>query len=207
MERIWYSDPKHFLNMDNAPKIIPLKSMSFVQQLNAVMRFSLYFSAIMFLVKRDLLVWYFALFIGLLTVFMHEFYQRNTSMQKELYDKINIMYDQHKDSFCAMPSKDNPFMNVLMNEYTQFPNRPDACNINNTKIKQKAEDHFDHNVYKDVDDIWGRKTSSRNWHTVPSAQIPNDRESFQQWLYKTDKSCKESNGNACYENVYHPYNV
>lgn len=207
MENIWYRDPASFVRLDNLPKIIPLQSMTYVQQLNAVMRFSIYFSLIMFFVKQNILVWYFALFIAFLTIFMYEFYSKNTNMQKELYNKINVMYDEHKDKFCSLPSQNNPFMNVLMNEYSEFPNRPEACDINNSKVRKQAEKFFDHNVYKDVDDIWSRKSSSRNWHTVPSSQIPNDRESFQSWLYKTGKTCKEGNGNECYTNLYHPYDM
>ena len=205
MENIWYKDPKNFVGLENLTKIIPTKSMTYVQQLNAIMRFSIYFSLLIFLVKKNILAWYFALFIALITIFMYEFYARNNHIQNELYDKINVMYDEHKSQYCSRPSQNNPFMNVLMSEYASFPNRPDACDINNSKVRRQAEKFFDNNLYKDVDDIWSRKTSSRNWHTVPSSQIPNDRESFQKWLYGTGKTCKEKNGNACYTNVYHPY--
>jgi Family of unknown function (DUF5762) len=202
MEGIWYKDPYTFLRPENMTKFIPFRSMSFVEQLNSALRFSLYLSLLLFLVKQNSLVFYISLFVAFLTALLYEFYSRNNRMRMELYNKIDVRYDKQKNEFCALPTQNNPFMNVLMNEYTDFPNRPGACDINNRRVKKQAEKYFDNNLYRDVDDIWNRKTSSRNWHTVPSATIPNDRQSFQDWLYKTGPTCKEGNGNQCYINKF-----
>lgn len=208
MENIWYRDLSHFMNYNNFTKIIPAKDMTYVEQLNAFMRFSIYFSFILYFVRHNILVWYFAVFIGFVTVFMFEFYSNNKKLQKELYNKVNMMYDKEKDKFCSKPTKDNPFMNPLINEIVEFPNRPQACDLDNSVVKETAEKYFEKNLYKDVDDIWSRKTSSRNWYSIPSAQFPNDRESFQEWLYKTGPTCKEKGGGKqCYNNLWQPYNV
>lgn len=206
-QQIWYRDPKSFFGPENLPYFIPRRSMTYVQQLNAIMRFALYFSLILFFVKRNVLVWYFALFVAFLTIFMYEFYSKNKKMQLELYNKINVMYDEKKDNFCSLPSQDNPFMNPLISEIAEFPNRPEACDINNKKVRKRAEKMFSNNLYVDVDDIWSKKTSSRNWHTVPSAQIPNDRDSFQKYLYQTGPTCKEGSGTQCYMNTYRTYDM
>jgi hypothetical protein len=145
--------------------------------------------------------------VAFATIFMHEYNIRNKKLQKELYNKINVMYDDKKKDFCALPSQNNPFMNVLMNEYTEFPNRPNACDINNQKVKNQAEKFFNKNLYKDVDDIWSRKTNSRNWHTVPGTTIPNNRDDFAQWLYSTGPTCKEGSGIQCNRNLYRRYNI
>ena len=34
-----------------------------------------------------------------------------------------------------------------------------------------------------------------------SGTIPNDRESYEKWLYYRDKTCKENNGIQCYNNI------
>jgi hypothetical protein len=181
--------------------------MTFVEKLNASMRFAIYFSLLLYVIRQNILVWYFAIFVAFITIFMNEFYNKNQRLQKELYQKINVMYDDKKQQFCALPSKENPFMNILMNEYTEFPNRPSACDLNNRNVKDEAEKYFENNLYKDTDDIWSRKTNSRNWHTVPGTTIPNDRDSFTNWLYGSSKSCKEGNGNQCYNNIYHTYKI
>lgn len=204
MEQIWYRDIISFFNMDKIAVFIPKYDMTFVERLNAVMRFSIYFSGILFLVKKNILVWYFAIFIGFCTVFLHEMYARNMRLHKELFKKNNIMYDKVNDGFCSLPSKDNPFMNVLINEYSESPNRPQACNINSSSVKKIAEKHFNRNLYRDVDDVWSRKSNSRNWHTVPNTQIPNKQTEFAEWLYKLGPTCKEGNGNICYQNTHNP---
>ena len=207
MESIWYRDILHFFSVSNLPKFYPTQSMTYTEQLNAIMRFSVYFSVIIFVVNRNILVFYIVVFIGLLTAFMYEMYNRNKRQRAELYNKLNIKYDKHQQRFCAKPTQHNPFMNILMNEYTEFPNRPPACNLNQSKIKHDAENFFEQNLYRDVDDIWTRKTSSRNWHTVPSTTIPSDRKAFTDWVYNITPSCKEGNGIQCHNNMYTNYKL
>ena len=40
--------------------------------------------------------------------------------------------------------------------------------------------------------MFGKLNSQRNFYTTPSTTIPNDRESFQKWLYNTPQTCKEN---------------
>lgn len=199
---IWYKDLLDFLRLDELPKFIPTTDMKYEEQLNAVLRFAIYLSLVLFLVKRDVRVWYITIFIALLTIGMYEFYSRNKWLQRELYKKMNIHYEHDKDRFCSMPTKNNPFMNPLVNEIAEFPNRPPACDMSNGRVQRMAESAFENNLYRDVDDIWSRKSSSRNWHTLPSTTIPNDSASFANWLYKTGPTCKEGNGQACFTNMH-----
>ena len=62
--------------------------------------------------------------------------------------------------------------------------------------------HFDNNLYRDVSDIYNRNASDRNYYTMPSSTIPNDQNSFAQFLYSQDKTCKEGNPNKCYTNLH-----
>lgn len=206
IEDIWYRDFRTFFSIKNLPRFVPSNDMTYTQKLNSIMRFSLYFSALLYIIKHNILVWYFAVFAAFATIFLNEFSAKNKKLQRELYDKINVMYNNKSKQFCKMPTQNNPFMNVLMNEYSEFPNRPSACDLGNQKITKKAENYFEQSLYRDVDDVWGRKSSSRNWHTVPGTTIPNNREGFGKWLYGTGPTCKEGNGMSCYNNLYHSYN-
>ena len=76
-----------------------------------------------------------------------------------------------------------------------------ACNIQIKKIKNKINDYFKIPVFKDVIDIYDRNFSERQFYTIPSTTIPNDQEGFSKWLYARDKSCKENNGERCYNNI------
>lgn len=207
MEQIWYKDIGDFFSMNKLPKFFPLKGMTYVETLNSIMKFSVYFSILLFFVNRSLLVFYFVLFCAVLTFFMYEMYRSNKNAKKELFDKMNLRYDQRSRKLCVKPTHHNPFMNVLMHEYSEFPERPDACNLSNSNVKKEAEAFFENNLYKDVDDIWSKKTSSRSWHTVPGNTIPNDRKSFTDFLYNIGPTCKEGNGSQCFTNLHKNFRI
>jgi hypothetical protein len=60
------------------------------------------------------------------------------------------------------------------------------------------------NTFRDVDDIYNKKSYIRQFYTVPSKTIPNDRETLIQWLYNSNnnkKSCKEGNMYRCIKNI------
>ena len=37
---------------------------------------------------------------------------------------------------------------------------------------------------------------------MPSTTIPSEREKYTEWLYERGSSCKENNGEQCYNNLY-----
>ena len=53
----------------------------------------------------------------------------------------------------------------------------------------------------DVNDIFGKNNSQRQFYTVPGNQVPNDQGSFAQWCYGQPKTCKEGNKLACLSNL------
>ena len=99
-------------------------------------------------------------------------------------------------------------MNVLLSDYIDNPKRAPACkyydeSTSSKEIKSQIDENFEYNLYSDFEDMFSRKNSSRQFYTAPSTTIPSDRESFQDWLYKRGKSCKEDN-EACVNNIYSP---
>ena len=89
-------------------------------------------------------------------------------------------------------------MNVLINEYTENPNRPEACkSFNNEMIREDINHSFNYNLYKDVSDVFDRNNSQRQFVTNPATTIPNDQGKFANWLYGVPKTCKEGNYSNC----------
>ena len=96
------------------------------------------------------------------------------------------------------PTKQNPFMNVLINEISEFPKRAPAKYAASAAVKETLDSRFTISAYSDPSDIWNRSQGQREFYTMPSTSIPNDRESYQNWLYRTPgKTCKEGNIKAC----------
>jgi hypothetical protein len=96
------------------------------------------------------------------------------------------------------PSARNPFMNVLIDEYKYKPKRAKALSVLDPSVKITLDDFFRTEFARDPTDVFGRNQSQREFITMPSTSIPNDQESYQNWLYKIPgKTCKEGGREAC----------
>lgn len=182
-ELFWALDPmQFFFDVQSFNKFIPDKNMSLVEQLNATFRFCVLFALAMLVIKHDYRAVFFAAFGAFLTYLIYTYNERENLSQKHLMEKMTV----HKDKFtgyCTKPTAQNPYMNVNLTDYTDFPNRPPACNVTNPKVKKKMRQTFNDAVFRDVDDIYGKKTSDRQFYTMPVTTIPNDQKAFAEWLY------------------------
>jgi hypothetical protein len=98
----------------------------------------------------------------------------------------------------TLPTARNPFMNILVDEFKYNPQRPGAVSVNDPSIRVELDDFFRTSFYADPTDVFGRAQSQREFITMPSTSIPNDRESYQNWLYKIPgKTCKEGGRESC----------
>lgn len=98
----------------------------------------------------------------------------------------------------TLPSPRNPFMNVLIDEIKYNPLRAEAKSVEDPVVKSTMDDYFRVNWFSDPTDVFGKSQNQRQFVTMPSTTIPNDRESLQNWLYKIPgKTCKEGGREAC----------
>lgn len=94
------------------------------------------------------------------------------------------------------PTAANPFMNVLLTEIGDNPMRPPA--ENGEFLKRQFSSVFQDRVYGDPGDVFQKTQNQRTWAVQPITSIPNDQESFQNWLFRTPgRTCKEGNARAC----------
>jgi hypothetical protein len=98
----------------------------------------------------------------------------------------------------TQPTAANPFMNVLLTEISDSPHRSPAADVQGIKVKSELDSYFDTMFAGNPGDVFGRTQSQRQWVTMPSTTIPNDRAAFADWLYRIPgKTCKEGNQEAC----------
>ena len=110
--------------------------------------------------------------------------------------EINDVYDESKP--ITLPSPRNPFMNVLIDEIKYNPSRGEAKSVEDPVVKSTMDDFFRVNWFSDPTDVFGKSQGQRQFITMPSTTIPNDRKSYQDWLYKIPgKTCKEGGREAC----------
>lgn len=121
-----------------------------------------------------------------------------TDEPKPMYDVIGSSCGGGAPALATLPTARNPFMNILIDEIKYNPTRPAAMAINDPSMKIGLDDFFRTEFTSDPTDVFGRSQSQRQFITQPSTSIPNDQESYQNWLYKIDgKTCKEGGREAC----------
>ena len=185
VDKFWYDAPNILYQKDKFANFVPIPEHSYEEKLNAIARFGIYIGIILAILKQNanyLLIPIIALgFTYFIYYFGHT--KRSDSFINEPTE--------------TMPTKDNPFMNILVPEYAENPQRGPAADIQKNEIKEEVEKYFNENLYRDVDDIWDRANSQRQWITNPSTTIPNDRDAFMEWCYDTKKVCKDGDLDVC----------
>lgn len=200
MERIWYENIIGFISVDNYFVIWPSKEMTFAEQLNCLLRFSIYFAIIVLVIKKDVNILFVPISVAFFTYYVYFIDTKNKSHEKFVMDSLDIVKDPKTGRTCQKPTRDNPFMNVLMTDYSKRPDRKQACSING-HVKRQMKQYFDKSLYRDVDDIYHKNASDRQFYTTPITTIPNDQTAFAKWLYGSGPTCKEGNGFSCYRNM------
>ena len=195
-EQIWYQDLPKFITSKNFYVMLPTQEMSLEQKLNALLRFFLYLSIVLSLVMVNSKYLFIGILAAILSYVIYQFEQRDrTTAEKFLEDKTLDIVD---NKLCTRTTVENPFMNPSIVDIKYNPERPAACNI--ASVKDRVEANFKKRVFKDVNDIWGKDFSAREFYTTPSTTIPNDQEGFAKWLYGEPATCKEGNGLECKNN-------
>lgn len=98
---------------------------------------------------------------------------------------------QYEKNTCRAPTDANPFMNPDITEFNK-PSMPAACNVDDQDIKDDMRIGFNHELFRDVDELWERANSQRQFYTMPNTSIPNQQVEFAKWLYNipADRVCK-----------------
>lgn len=199
-ESIWYRDIVNTFNVNNFHHFFPSSNMTYEQQLNSIVRFCVYFSILTYVIQQNINIFIVPIIALVATYCLYEYDKTNTIKDRFTSKEMNTKHRVGKN--CVQPTVNNPFMNVLMTDYTDNPNRPVSCKLTDKTVGSKAKKHFEHNLYRDVDDIFHRKASDRQFYTTPITTIPNDSKSFAEWCYGNNKTCKEGNSTQCYNNLH-----
>jgi len=207
VEQIWFKDIAHFMTKDNFAHFFPSKDMTFPEQLNSLLRFTVYFSVINYVLRHDGNVFIVPVFMAVFVYFLYSIDTQNRMNERSYFKQRNLRMDPRTKEVCQEPTKNNPFMNILMSDYALNPQRKQACNVTKSNIKKKTQEFFDTNLYRSVSDIFNKEASDRQWVTNPNTEIPNRQMEFAKWCYDLPRTCKEGSGNVCYTNAYRSVKV
>ena len=192
----WGNDISILYNRNHILEIFPAKDYDIIRKLNAILRFSIYYSVLVFLYnKKNTNVFYIPVVVGIITYIV---YQKNKTIQVDnaLIKSINGDPESVGDlqQSCRIPTKDNPFMNPELSDFGNNVEVKEACaSFDNKGIQKKIDEYFEDGIFKDYADIFNNKNSQRQFFTVPGRDVPNDQGSFAQWCYGSPPTCKEGN--------------
>jgi hypothetical protein len=177
-EQIWFKDPAILFAPDQWSRFVPTKSMTTVQALNAVVRFSVYFSVILFLATQ--ISGYLLAIPAVMgaTVVLFTLFPHGRVLETFKAAVSGKAY--------TMPTAANPFMNPLLTEITDNPYRKDAAPVIRRDVQAGIMKSFQQtsDIYMDTSDLFDQATAIMPFHTLQSATIPNDQDGFLKWLSK-----------------------
>jgi len=188
-----FDDPKQLVRSDEITKFWPTNEQSAEDRINATVRFIVYATCILYLIRRDIRVFVLgATGIGVLYV------MDKSGMIKNDYTRPTIMQERFTDtsSSCQVPTYDNPMGNVLLTDYSDRPDRPSACEYSSVdeKVNRMLSDRIPYGPTRSRSPLpeHQRNGYSRQFVSMPVTDIPGDQTSFAEWLYgvKNSPMCK-----------------
>jgi hypothetical protein len=195
-EQFWKDNPQVLLDENFITNFFPKKTQTISEQLNALMRLSIYSGVLIALYKRDLSYLSIPLVFGVVSIFI---YNNPKLIEKFMASVVKENFEQDllaefvppkketQTQKCIGPTLDNPFMNPTIEESVvrEIP----ACDITDPKIKEEASNKFQNNLFRDTSDLCGKMSSQRQFYSIPN----NDTISFANWLYRNEDICKVNN--------------
>ncbi len=210
---IWINDFNQLIRQDRLMDFIPKPDMAFSEKVNSIVRLSIYAGIIVGLLHNNYLYVYIPIVVMVTTYLVYMF---QSDKSKEDFDTLPRQLDpvtenpsldrynqqqaeaERDEANCVSTTLENPFMNFLPNDPR---NRGPACKmVDNEKLSNQVKANFNNNLFKDVDDIYNRKHSERQYYTMPSSQSYSNQGAFASWLYSSPMTCKEGSGDQCVAN-------
>ena len=190
--------------------------------LNSFTRFGIYLGIILTVVSANFSYMFIGVGIAIIAAAAYSGMKTNGSVREEAYTNLGVRSassrdykkfpedgllvgsdaaDEYVEDIIGSkertgPTGANPFMNVLLTEIGDNPMRPPAKGVE--FMKRQFSNEFQDRIYGDAGDVFQKTQNQRVWAVQPNTSVPNDQESFQNWLFRTPgRTCKEGNSRAC----------
>jgi hypothetical protein len=179
-ETFWFNDPSVLFTPTGWSRFVPVKGMTTAEALNSTVRFTIYFSVLLTICSG---VGGYILAIPVVmvtTVVLFRLFPNGSTIES-----FTLRKPTQSGSY-TMPSGANPFMNVLLTDIKDNPNREDAAPVTRSDVKSEIFKAFQKtsDIYMDTSDAFDQSQAMRTFHTLQSSKVPNDQDGFLNWLAK-----------------------
>jgi hypothetical protein len=174
-ENFWFNDPAGLFTSSTWTKFVPTPEMKVPEALNAVLRFTIYFSVILFASTG---VSAYLATIPLMAIATVVLYRTFPETQKMKETFVSSSAGPQR----SLPQVDNPFMNSSLTDILDNPDRPRAADITAPGVREQVNQTFAQtsNLYMDTSDVFDLVQAQRNFHSVPE----DDHAGFLKFLNK-----------------------
>lgn len=200
VDPFWTEEPSILIRNDRLLEFFISNDQSVSEKLNSIARFGLYTSLILSMYHKN--VKYLTLCILTFSIT----YLIYTNLKKDKIESLEINSESTEEF--TKPTINNPFGNSSIMDIIDNPKRKPMVeykeyNDKTLQVKEDIEKAFNYNLYKDLDDLYGKTNSQRQFYTTPSrGTIPSDPDGqYKEWLYGKSSSCK-NNTYDCLNNIY-----
>ena len=189
--KVWFDEPQQLISTDQGAQFWPTNEQTPEDRVNAASRFVIYVCCIIYMIRRDPRI-----FVLGATVLGVVYVLYKSKMVNETYG----MSAQGSD--CQMPTEDNPMGNVLITDFTDAPNRLEACYYSSVKPFSDSYTSgripYDSGRSRTALPKYLRNGMNRQFVSSPVTKIPGDQTAFAEWLYgpKNGPMCK-SDSKSC----------
>jgi hypothetical protein len=187
-DEFWFNDFSIILNKERLVEFFPASHMTNNEKMNALVRFSFIATFILFLRNKNYNILITPVVVGLITLYVYKF---NTIEKIQKEEELSENYENSK---CLKPTENNPFGNTLLTDISNYTKKEEACLAEENS--EEIEKIFNKGLFKDVNDLYGKNNSQRQFFTMPNTNEfgvkSGDTVKFANWLYnKGEATCKE----------------
>lgn len=179
-EQVWFKDPSILFSPTTWNRFVPTKDMSTAEALNSVVRFTTYFSVLLF-VATGIQAYVLTIpIVMVFTIFLFTVFPDGATIESF------VSTGKVQSKKYTMPTASNPFMNPLLTEIKDNPNREEAAPITRRDVKQAVFKAFQKttDMHMDTTDLFDQAQAMRTFHTIQDSTIPSDQDGFLKWLAK-----------------------
>ena len=178
-EVFWFNDIT--ILYKNCYIYFPSPKYSLITNLNAIMRFFILYSILCFLIYLKIDVFKPLIIVIIISLILYYF----RDYIKEPF--INMENKETIKTVERTSTKNNPMMNISVNDYNSKKNIVIDKNITNEEMNK----NLNQDLFNDIGNVSSKNMFERNFYTTPINIIPNDQTEFAKWLYDKGPTCKE----------------
>ena len=176
--KAWFDDPQQLIRCDQVTQFWPNRDQTPEDRINAASRFIIYACCIIYITSRDPRIFVLG---GTVLGVLYIMYK--SKMIKETYG-MPVNGDERG---CQMPTEHNPMGNVLITDYTDAPNRLQACYYPTVKpfVNAYVGDRIPYDGGRSGSATIAAKRNlfERQFVSTAVSKIPGDQTSFAEWCY------------------------